>query len=212
MKAIQQKCSLHHLDVRLETPTSTSATPLVICGVSEMKLAICRTGWEVGIQICRKICGLGCVTRALVHAWFTQPSPRIFLHFCIYSLSVGSGYFFPLDVGTWQDTSIVSTARNNRERTKKANDFVIYYSHRDQQGSPPSNSGLHRTKNRTTIFLYRTAGMSSPVGSPLFPYQRARTSLGSIGSKAKIRFRLNENWEVTAVHMYNEWLLLKFNM
>ena len=39
------------------------------------------------VQICRKICGLGCVTRALVHAWFTQPSPRIFLHFwsgCLY--------------------------------------------------------------------------------------------------------------------------------
>ena len=34
------------------------------------------------IQICRKICGLGCVTRALVRPWFTQPSPRIFLHFC----------------------------------------------------------------------------------------------------------------------------------
>ena len=34
------------------------------------------------LQICRKICWLGCVTRALVHAWFTQPSPRIFLHFC----------------------------------------------------------------------------------------------------------------------------------
>ena len=34
------------------------------------------------VQKCRKICGLGCVTRALVHSWFTQPSPRIFLHFC----------------------------------------------------------------------------------------------------------------------------------
>ena len=36
------------------------------------------------VQMCRKICGLGCVTRALVHAWFTQPSPRIFLYFCMY--------------------------------------------------------------------------------------------------------------------------------
>ena len=35
------------------------------------------------LQICRKICGLGCVTRALVPAVFTQPSPHIFLHFCI---------------------------------------------------------------------------------------------------------------------------------
>ena len=34
------------------------------------------------LQICRKICGLGCVTRALVLAWFTQPSPCIFLHIC----------------------------------------------------------------------------------------------------------------------------------
>ena len=36
------------------------------------------------IQICRKICGLGCVTRSVVHAWFTQPCPRILLHFCIF--------------------------------------------------------------------------------------------------------------------------------
>ena len=35
------------------------------------------------VHICRKICGLGCVTPALVHAWFTQPGPRIFLHFCM---------------------------------------------------------------------------------------------------------------------------------
>ena len=32
--------------------------------------------------ICRKICGLGCVTRALERVRFTQPSPRIFLFFC----------------------------------------------------------------------------------------------------------------------------------
>ena len=30
----------------------------------------------------RKTRGLGCVTRAQVHAQFTQPIPRIFLHFC----------------------------------------------------------------------------------------------------------------------------------
>ena len=35
------------------------------------------------VQMCSKICGLGCVNRALVHAWFTQPRPRIFRHFCI---------------------------------------------------------------------------------------------------------------------------------
>ena len=29
------------------------------------------------VQICRKICGLGCVNHALVRALFTQPSPRI---------------------------------------------------------------------------------------------------------------------------------------
>ena len=34
------------------------------------------------VQIRSIVCGLGCVTRALVRAWFTQPSPRIFLHFC----------------------------------------------------------------------------------------------------------------------------------
>ena len=34
------------------------------------------------VQICRKICGLGCVTRSLAHTQFTQPSPHIFLHFC----------------------------------------------------------------------------------------------------------------------------------
>ena len=39
--------------------------------------------WYICIQICRKICGLGCMTRALVHAWFMQPGPHIFLHFCI---------------------------------------------------------------------------------------------------------------------------------
>ena len=38
------------------------------------------------IQICRKIRGLGCVTRALVLSWFTQPRPRIFLHICIPTL------------------------------------------------------------------------------------------------------------------------------
>ena len=38
--------------------------------------------WTLYVQICRKICGLGCVTRTLVHAWLTQPSPRIFLHIC----------------------------------------------------------------------------------------------------------------------------------
>ena len=37
---------------------------------------------SVNLQICRKIRGLGCVTRALVLAWFTQPSPRIFLLIC----------------------------------------------------------------------------------------------------------------------------------
>ena len=36
----------------------------------------------IRLQICRKICGLVCVTRTLVHAWFTQPCPHIFLHFC----------------------------------------------------------------------------------------------------------------------------------
>ena len=34
------------------------------------------------VQICRKICGLGCVTRTLVRALVTKPSPCIFLHFC----------------------------------------------------------------------------------------------------------------------------------
>ena len=34
------------------------------------------------IPTCRKICGLVCATRALAHMRFTQPSPRIFLHFC----------------------------------------------------------------------------------------------------------------------------------
>ena len=37
------------------------------------------------IQICRKFRGLGCVTRALVLAWFTQPSPRIVLHICTFT-------------------------------------------------------------------------------------------------------------------------------
>ena len=31
-------------------------------------------------QICRKRCGLGCVTCALARAQFTQPSPHIFLY------------------------------------------------------------------------------------------------------------------------------------
>ena len=31
------------------------------------------------LQTCRKICGLGCVTRALARAPFTQPSPHILL-------------------------------------------------------------------------------------------------------------------------------------
>ena len=35
------------------------------------------------VQICKKICGLGCVTCSLVRAWFTQPSLHIFKHFCI---------------------------------------------------------------------------------------------------------------------------------
>ena len=35
------------------------------------------------LQICRKIRGLGCVTRTLVCMRFTQPSPHIFLHICI---------------------------------------------------------------------------------------------------------------------------------
>ena len=33
--------------------------------------------------MCREIRRLGCVTRALGHAQFMQPSPRIFLHFCM---------------------------------------------------------------------------------------------------------------------------------
>ena len=37
---------------------------------------------SIYLQKCRKIHGLGCVTRDLVRAWFTQPSPHIFLHFC----------------------------------------------------------------------------------------------------------------------------------
>ena len=36
------------------------------------------------IQICRKIRGIGCVTRALARARFTQHSPHIFLYFCIH--------------------------------------------------------------------------------------------------------------------------------
>ena len=49
-----------------------------------------RQAWWLGfiIQIYRKICVLGCVTHALVRAWFTQPSPHIFLHFCTSIASV----------------------------------------------------------------------------------------------------------------------------
>ena len=37
----------------------------------------------VVIQKCKKICGLGCVPRALAFERFTQTSPYIYLHFCI---------------------------------------------------------------------------------------------------------------------------------
>ena len=38
--------------------------------------------------------GLGCVTHALVHAGFMQPSPHIFLHFCtvLFSFSKPNQY------------------------------------------------------------------------------------------------------------------------
>ena len=58
------------------------------------------------VQMCRKICGLGCVTRALVNAWFTQPSPRIFWHFCTFFNLVTTKYFksfrlwYPFGTGT----------------------------------------------------------------------------------------------------------------
>ena len=35
------------------------------------------------VQICRKICGLGCVNRARVRVQVTQPSPCIYLPICI---------------------------------------------------------------------------------------------------------------------------------
>ena len=44
------------------------------------------------IQICRKIHWLGCVTRALVLASFTQPIPRILLHIC--TVETVTGYTF----------------------------------------------------------------------------------------------------------------------
>ena len=44
----------------------------------------CYAEWQIDfgtsiifIQICKIICGLGCVTRVLVRAWFMQPSPGI---------------------------------------------------------------------------------------------------------------------------------------
>ena len=45
-------------------------------------VALQFAGCCIAVQICRKICVLGCVTHVLVCAWFTQPSPHIFLHFC----------------------------------------------------------------------------------------------------------------------------------
>ena len=42
-----------------------------------------QLGFHKYLQMCGKIRGLGCVTRALAHARFTQPRPHIFLHFCM---------------------------------------------------------------------------------------------------------------------------------
>ena len=44
-----------------------------------------KTPWaQKGIQLLTEIRGLGCVTCALARARSTQPSPLIFLHFCIW--------------------------------------------------------------------------------------------------------------------------------
>ena len=49
------------------------------------------------VQICRKICGLGCVNRTHALVQNTEPSPHIFLHICtcvclllVYSLVVNT--------------------------------------------------------------------------------------------------------------------------
>ena len=49
----------------------------LICIRSTSRLELRLYCWQ-RVQICRKICGLGCVTRALVRAWFTQPSPNVY--------------------------------------------------------------------------------------------------------------------------------------
>ena len=54
----------------------------LICIRSTSRLELRLYCWQ-RVQICRKICGLGCVTRALVHAWFTQPSPNVYS--CIFT-------------------------------------------------------------------------------------------------------------------------------
>ena len=58
-----------------ETTSLAEGFALYSCGEKKILLH--------SIYVCRKICGLGCVSHSMACARFTQPSPHIFLHFCM---------------------------------------------------------------------------------------------------------------------------------
>ena len=121
--------------------------------------------FQIIVLICKKITGLGCVTRALLCALFMQPGPHIFLHFCAYAIKLQKCSAFPSPgLFFWKPQTVLTASPSFFLRLSVPR---AHYSTPKQKLEPPPFHGKEEEQEEiSNMFAARRVERLAPVQPP----------------------------------------------